>query len=122
MRFLVTGDGGFIGSHLCAELVNRGHFVICIDNFETGKFENLERYSISKNPKNNLVDLDLNDVHCELGKNIELNIISLSIVPISDAMLFLVLFVLMTFKLYQKLKKETRIMIKMCFPLHLEHV
>ena len=41
MRFLVTGGGGFIGSHLCAELINRGHYVICFDNFETGKFENL---------------------------------------------------------------------------------
>lgn len=41
MRFLVAGGGGFIGSHLCTELVNRGHYVICFDNFETGKFENL---------------------------------------------------------------------------------
>lgn len=41
MRFLVTGGGGFIGSHLCAELINRGHYVICFDNFETGKVENL---------------------------------------------------------------------------------
>ena len=33
---LVTGGAGFLGSHLCEELLERGHRVICIDNLETG--------------------------------------------------------------------------------------
>jgi dTDP-glucose 4,6-dehydratase len=39
---LVTGGAGFLGSHLCAELLQRGHRVICVDNFETGSLENIE--------------------------------------------------------------------------------
>ena len=35
-RVLVTGGAGFIGSHLCEYLVNRGDYVICLDNFFTG--------------------------------------------------------------------------------------
>ena len=33
---------GFLGSHLCEELLARGHRVICVDNFETGSLENIE--------------------------------------------------------------------------------
>lgn len=36
MRILITGGGGFIGSHLCQELLNQGHSVVCVDNFITG--------------------------------------------------------------------------------------
>ncbi len=39
---LVTGGAGFLGSHLCDELLSRGHRVLCIDNFETGSLENIE--------------------------------------------------------------------------------
>ncbi len=39
---LVTGGAGFLGSHLCEELLQRGHRVICVDNFETGSLENIE--------------------------------------------------------------------------------
>jgi len=42
MKCLVTGGGGFIGSHLCRFLVERGDEVIVLDNFSTGKRENLE--------------------------------------------------------------------------------
>ncbi|MGD9510281.1 MAG: UDP-glucuronic acid decarboxylase family protein [Geminicoccaceae bacterium] len=38
---LVTGGAGFIGSHLCAALLARGHRVICLDNFQTGAHGNL---------------------------------------------------------------------------------
>jgi len=38
---VVTGGAGFLGSHLCDELVARGHRVICVDNLETGSLENL---------------------------------------------------------------------------------
>jgi len=38
---LVTGGAGFLGSHLCDELLARGHRVICVDNFETGSLANI---------------------------------------------------------------------------------
>ncbi len=41
MRFLVTGGAGFIGSHIVCELARRGHFVRVLDNFSSGKKENL---------------------------------------------------------------------------------
>ncbi len=39
---LVTGGAGFLGSHLCEELLARGHHVICVDNLETGSLANIE--------------------------------------------------------------------------------
>jgi dTDP-glucose 4,6-dehydratase len=39
---LVTGGAGFLGSHLCDELLARGHRVICVDNLETGSLMNIE--------------------------------------------------------------------------------
>jgi dTDP-glucose 4,6-dehydratase len=39
---LVTGGAGFLGSHLCDELLRRGHHVICVDNLETGSLANIE--------------------------------------------------------------------------------
>ncbi len=42
-RFLVTGGAGFIGSHIVEELVSRRHFVRVLDNFSSGKRENLKR-------------------------------------------------------------------------------
>lgn len=41
MRYLVTGGAGFIGSHLCEALVAQGHDVWVLDDFSTGKRENL---------------------------------------------------------------------------------
>jgi UDP-glucuronate decarboxylase len=41
MRILVTGGAGFIGSHLIDRLMNAGHEVICLDNFYTGRKQNL---------------------------------------------------------------------------------
>lgn len=38
---LVTGGAGFIGSHLCRRLLSCGHRVICLDNFSTGREENI---------------------------------------------------------------------------------
>jgi dTDP-glucose 4,6-dehydratase len=38
---LVTGGAGFLGSHLCDELLARGNRVICVDNLETGTLENI---------------------------------------------------------------------------------
>lgn len=39
---LVTGGAGFLGSHLCDRLIDRGDEVICLDNFFTGRKENIE--------------------------------------------------------------------------------
>jgi dTDP-glucose 4,6-dehydratase len=39
---LVTGGAGFLGSHLCDELLARDHRVICVDNLETGSLANIE--------------------------------------------------------------------------------
>lgn len=41
MRILVTGGAGFIGSHLCERLLADEHEVICLDNFFTGRRENI---------------------------------------------------------------------------------
>ena len=41
MKTLVTGGAGFIGSHLVDRLLADGHTVIVIDNFRTGRWENL---------------------------------------------------------------------------------
>jgi len=40
-RIIVTGGAGFIGSHLCERLLGDGHYVICVDNFTTGRNENI---------------------------------------------------------------------------------
>ena len=41
MRILVTGGAGFIGSHLCERLISEGNEVLCLDNFFTGRRENI---------------------------------------------------------------------------------
>ncbi len=41
MRVLVTGGAGFLGSHLCDRLIREGHEVLCLDNFFTGRRENV---------------------------------------------------------------------------------
>ena len=42
--YLVTGGAGFIGSNLCADLLKHHNHVICLDNFSTGKHENIEAF------------------------------------------------------------------------------
>jgi UDP-glucuronate decarboxylase len=41
-RTLVTGGSGFIGSHLCERLLAAGHEVLCVDNYYTGRRQNIE--------------------------------------------------------------------------------
>jgi len=40
-KILVTGGSGFIGSHLCRELLNRGNHVVCLDNLSSGSINNI---------------------------------------------------------------------------------
>ena len=49
MRILVTGGAGFIGSHLCEQLIKNGHLVKAIDNFSTGRASNLSNLVSSSN-------------------------------------------------------------------------
>ena len=40
-RVLVTGGAGFLGSHLCEALLANGHDVLCVDNYFTGRKDNI---------------------------------------------------------------------------------
>ena len=40
-RILVSGGAGFLGSHLCRNLLSEGHDIICVDNFSTGQKSNI---------------------------------------------------------------------------------
>ncbi|MFA6381755.1 MAG: UDP-glucuronic acid decarboxylase family protein [Candidatus Buchananbacteria bacterium] len=44
MRILVTGGAGFIGSHLCQFLLDKGNQVVCLDNFFTGQKRNIQPF------------------------------------------------------------------------------
>jgi UDP-N-acetylglucosamine/UDP-N-acetylgalactosamine 4-epimerase len=50
-RILVTGGAGFIGSNLCEDLLKNDNEVICLDNFSTGRIENIKEFLNSKNFK-----------------------------------------------------------------------
>lgn len=56
---LVTGGAGFIGSHLCGELLKEGNRVICIDNFSTGHVRNIDPYL--RHPDFQFLRLDINE-------------------------------------------------------------
>lgn len=48
-KILVTGGAGFIGSNLCERLLELNNFVTCLDNFSTGKIENIQPLLANKN-------------------------------------------------------------------------
>lgn len=58
-RVLVTGGAGFIGSSLCYDLLERGNEVVCLDNFATGRRENIN--DLKGNQKFRLIDGDIRD-------------------------------------------------------------
>jgi len=59
MRILVTGGAGFIGSHLCERLINEGNEVLCLDNFFTGRRENI--FHLLDNPRFELLRHDVTE-------------------------------------------------------------
>jgi len=59
MRILVTGGAGFIGSHLCERLLSEGNEVLCLDNFFTGRRENI--FHLLDNPRFELIRHDVTE-------------------------------------------------------------
>jgi len=65
-KILVTGGAGFIGSNLCENLVKAGYHVTCLDNFSTGKMENLE--NLLPHPGFKLITGDIREMEdCRLA-------------------------------------------------------
>ncbi len=58
-RVLVTGGAGFIGSSLCHDLLEHDNKVVCLDNFATGKKENIK--DLRGNPDFKLIEGDIRD-------------------------------------------------------------
>ena len=61
---LVTGGAGFIGSHLCKFLLEKGEKVVCLDNFFTGKTRNIEELKEKFNFK--IISHDITDTKVPL--------------------------------------------------------
>jgi len=59
MRILITGGAGFIGSHLCERLIGEGNEVLCLDNFFTGRRENI--FHLLDNPCFELIRHDVTE-------------------------------------------------------------
>ncbi len=59
MKILVTGGAGFVGSHLCKKLIESGNEVVCVDNFYTGRKENIN--DLVENDKFELIEHDIID-------------------------------------------------------------
>ncbi len=87
MKIVVTGGAGFIGSNTCEDLLGNGHHVICLDNFLTGKRENVEALLSSK--RFELVEGDIRDLEtCRKavkGADLVLHLAALGSVPRSIA-------------------------------------
>lgn len=57
MRILITGGAGFLGRHFCAGMLSLGHEVFCVDNFLTGRQQNLDEFA--QNPAFHFVNQDV---------------------------------------------------------------
>ena len=73
MRALVTGGAGFIGSHICQELLSMGHQVIAIDNLANGRIENFKEFGNTKNFEFHKIDINNTEQVLEVlqGKQID---------------------------------------------------
>jgi UDP-N-acetylglucosamine 4-epimerase len=83
MKIVVTGGAGFIGSNTCEAFVNEGLEVICLDNFLTGKRENIAR--LMDSPLFTLVEGDIRNLEdCKKaveGADLVLHLAALGSVP-----------------------------------------
>tara|TARA_B100001287_G_scaffold14511_1_gene10928 strand:+ start:663 stop:1640 length:978 start_codon:yes stop_codon:yes gene_type:complete len=87
MKIVVTGGAGFIGTNTCEDLMINGHHVTCLDNFLTGKRENIEPFVDSE--LFSLVEGDIRDIEtCRRavkGADLVLHLAALGSVPRSIA-------------------------------------
>ncbi|ARV06381.1 LPS biosynthesis protein WbpP [Polaribacter sp. SA4-10] len=60
-KIVVTGGAGFIGSNLCEALLSKNNTVVCLDNFSTGKRENISTFL--ENPKFVLIEGDIRNLN-----------------------------------------------------------
>ena len=70
MKILVTGGAGFLGSNLCKKLLeNEENYVICMDNFSSGKMENIqdlinnERFELINNDITKNIDIEVEQIY-----------------------------------------------------------
>ena len=64
---VVTGGAGFLGSHLCQYLLERGHRVLCVDNLDTSTLQNIEHI---RDDDFLLINHDLIE-HIEVGEPVD---------------------------------------------------
>lgn len=87
MKIVVTGGAGFIGSNTCEAFISEGHDVICLDNFMTGKRENLTH--LMSHPNFTLIEGDIRNLEdCQnavAGADLVLHLAALGSVPRSIA-------------------------------------
>jgi UDP-N-acetylglucosamine 4-epimerase len=87
MKIVVTGGAGFIGSNTCEAFVNEGFEVICLDNFMTGKRENIAQ--LMDSPLFTLIEGDIRNLEdCNKaveGADLVLHLAALGSVPRSIA-------------------------------------
>ena len=71
-KILITGGAGFIGSNLCEFFVNKGHEVICLDNFSTGHMYNIQ-HLVNNKTNFKLIEGDIRnfDTCLKATKNID---------------------------------------------------
>jgi UDP-glucuronate decarboxylase len=68
MKILVTGGAGFLGSHLCEQLLKMEHEVVCLDNFYTGALENIShllddsRFVLVEQDVTNPIELEIDGI------------------------------------------------------------
>ena len=67
MNILITGGAGFLGSHLCDALIEKGHDILCVDNFFTGNKSNISH--LLTNPNFTLIRHDVTfPLYVEVGQ------------------------------------------------------
>lgn len=60
MKVLITGGAGFIGSNLTEHFLSKNYRVVCLDNFSTGHYHNVQEFQ--KNPNYKLIEGDIRDL------------------------------------------------------------